>query len=141
MQSFRSSLSLFALIFVSLSCFGQSDRGAITGRVLDPSGAAVPNALVVATAVETQARYATRSEETGNFTISQLPVGKYEISVESSGFRKAVVKDISLNVAQTLSLPVTLEVGQVDQAVEVTASTVASSRPLPTSARWSAVNV
>ena len=65
--------------------------------------------------------YKTVTNGAGNFALQQLPVGKYDVTVEAAGFRKLVRKDIELNVAQTLSFEAKLEVGEVEQAVEVTA--------------------
>jgi hypothetical protein len=100
----------------------QSDRGVITGRVLDPSDAAISGAAVAITNQETGIRSVTRTNEAGNYVVPQLPVGRYEITIEAAGFRKYVRRDTDLNVAQTLTLNVSLEVGQVDQQVEVTAA-------------------
>lgn len=116
------AVSLLATIVGAAPAWCQSDRGAITGRALDPSGAAVPNAAVTAIHQATGVKYATRTSETGNYAVQLLPVGVYQVEVEAPGFRRAVLHDITLNVAQTLTLNVTLELGQVEQTVEVTAS-------------------
>jgi len=94
----------------------------ITGRVLDATQAAITSAAVTVTNQETGIRTATRTSETGNYVVPQLPVGRYEITFEATGFNKAIQRDIDLNVAQTLTLNITLQVGQVDQQVEVTAA-------------------
>ncbi|MBL8228009.1 MAG: TonB-dependent receptor, partial [Bryobacterales bacterium] len=100
----------------------QSDRGAITGRILDPAQAAVPNASITAVNNETGVRYTARTNDTGNFVIPQLPVGTYEVSIEAAGFRRAIRRDVVMNVAQTVTLNTMLEVGQVEQTIEVTAA-------------------
>jgi hypothetical protein len=115
-------LKVFITLLSTIGLFGQSDRGAITGRILDPSQAAVANALITVTQMETGVRSTTRTNETGNYVVPQLPVGRYEITIEAPGFRKYVQRDAALNVAQTLTLNVSLEVGQVEQTVEVTAA-------------------
>jgi hypothetical protein len=115
----------FILLLSSLmavSVLAQSDRGAITGRILDPSGAAVPGASVSARSQATGVQYRTNSTAAGNYVIPQLPFGRYEVAVEAPGFRRFVQKEVEVNVAQTVTLNVTLEVGQVEQAVEVTAA-------------------
>ncbi len=110
------------LVLFSLPLCAQSDRGTITGRVLDPSSAAVPNAAVVATGQATGVHYRATTNQAGNYLISQLPVDRYEVSVEAAGFRRYVRKEIGVNVAQTVAVDVTLEVGQVEQTVEVSAA-------------------
>ena len=113
---------LVGLVFLTSVLFGQSDRGTITGRVVDPTEAVVANATVTVTNQNTGIKTTAQTTETGNYLIPQLPVGRYEVQIESPGFRKQIRRDVELSVAQTLTLNVALEVGQVDQAVEVTAS-------------------
>ena len=79
MRSFRV---MFCLFLVSLPAFAQSDRGTMTGTVLDTTGAVIPGASIVATNVETGARYQTVSTETGNYTLAQMPAGLYQLSAE-----------------------------------------------------------
>lgn len=112
----------YTLLLCCSALLAQSDRGSITGRVLDPSQAAIAGAAVVVTNQETGIRATTATSETGSFTVPQLAVGRYEISIEAKGFRKYIRRDTDLNVAQTLTLNVNLEVGAVEQAVEVTAA-------------------
>ncbi|MDX2154122.1 MAG: TonB-dependent receptor [Bryobacteraceae bacterium] len=115
---------LLATLLVCLAFLGaanaQTVLGTITGRVLDPTEAAIANAAVTATNTGTRVVYKTTSNEAGIYVLPQLPVGLYEITVEMAGFRRYVRKNIELNVAQTLTVDTRLEVGQVEQAVEVT---------------------
>ena len=99
----------------------QTFLGTMTGRVVDPSSSSVATATVTAANQGTGLVYKTVTNAAGNFALQQLPVGKYDITVEAAGFRRLVKKDVELNVAQTLSFEAKLEVGQVEQAVEVTA--------------------
>src|SRR5689334_11486516 len=101
------------------SANAQTTLATITGRVEDPSTASVASAAVSATNQGTGIAYKTVTNSAGNFALLQLPVGRYDITVEAAGFRKMVRKDIELNVAQTLSIEARLEVGDVEQAVEV----------------------
>jgi hypothetical protein len=110
-------LSVGAVVSVQAQTF----LGTITGRVLDASSASVASATVTATNQGTNLGYKTVTNGAGNFALQQLPVGKYDVTVEAAGFRKLVRKDIELNVAQTLSIEAKLEVGEVEQAIEVTA--------------------
>ncbi|MBC7928500.1 MAG: TonB-dependent receptor [Bryobacteraceae bacterium] len=115
----RSALSLFALFATSL-VYAQSDRATVTGRVTDATDAAVANATVVISNQETGIRSTTRTNDAGNYVVGQLPAGKYEVTIEAPGFRRSVRKDTELSIAQTLALNVMLEVGQVEQQIEVT---------------------
>ncbi len=113
---------VFAIFATAISVVAQSDRGTLTGRVVDPAEAVIGNATVTITNQNTGIRTAAETSSTGSYVVQQLPVGVYEIQIESPGFRKYIRRDIELSVAQTLTLNVALEIGQVDQAVEVTAA-------------------
>ena len=112
------------LIAALLVCplMAQSDRGTITGRVLDPAAALVPNARVEAINQGTQVKYTAVSSEAGMYSVQQVPAGRYDVSVEAAGFSRYLRRDVEINVAQTVTLNVTLTVGAVDQTVEVTAA-------------------
>ena len=101
--------------------FAQSDRGTITGTISDATGAVIPGASVVATNGETGAKYETISTETGNYTLTQLPPGVYSMSAELPGFKKYVRQGITVLVAQTLRINVSLEVGAATDEVTVNA--------------------
>ncbi len=103
---------------VSLSA--QTILGTITGRVLDAQGASVANARVEATNTSTGLVYRTTSTQAGNYVLQQLPVGLYEVAVESPGFRRFVRRNVEVTVAQTVTVDASLEVGQMEQAIEVT---------------------
>jgi len=110
-----------ALIFAfAVSLFAQSDRGTITGTVTDPAGAVVAAAPVEARNVQTGAVYQAAASTTGNYTLSQLPTGTYELSVTVPGFKKFVRQNIVLPVAQTVRIDVALEVGSAAESVTVT---------------------
>src|SRR3954447_8258310 len=111
-------------VFLATSAGGlvwaQSDRGTLTRQVTDPSGAAVPGVTVVATSQATGVKYTSTTTENGIYLIGQLPPGAYDVSAEAKGFRTRIQKGVAINVAQTLTLNYPLEVGAVEQAIEVT---------------------
>jgi hypothetical protein len=109
-----------ALLFAG-AAFAQSDRGTITGTIADPAGAAVPNASIEAKNIETGASYQAVSTTTGNYTISELPVGVYELSVSVPGFKRFIRTGITVMVAQTLRVDVELEIGEITETVSVSA--------------------
>jgi hypothetical protein len=117
----RRLLGLVFLLFLASVAFAQSDRGTITGSISDPTNAVIPGASIVATNGETGTKYETISTETGNYTLTQVPPGVYELSVELPGFKKYVRKGINVLVAQTLRLDVSLEVGAATDEVTVNA--------------------
>jgi hypothetical protein len=117
MRSLSVAVGVFAVAFAA---FAQSDRGTITGTVSDPAGAVVAGASVEARNVATGLTYEAASTGTGNYTLSQLPAGDYELSVTVPGFKKSVYTNITVQVAGTLRIDVALEVGTAAEAVTVT---------------------
>src|SRR5215467_705258 len=119
----RHRVLLFAvfLCLVATSAFAQSDRGTITGTVADASGAVIPGATVQAKNVETGLVYTAGSSETGNYTLPQLPIGTYEVTVELPGFKKFVRPGITLTATLSIRIDARLEVGAAGETVTVEA--------------------
>ena len=112
---------LSALLAMSQLAVAQSDRGTITGIVMDPSKAVVPGAKLVLRNAETGSTTDAQTTATGNFTISSIPVGNYVLTVEAPGFKKAIRSGLRVEVAQTMRLDIALEVGMTSESVTVTA--------------------
>ncbi|HEX4274896.1 MAG TPA: TonB-dependent receptor [Bryobacteraceae bacterium] len=102
--------------------FSQSDRGTMTGTVSDSTGAVIANAPVQAKNSGTGVVYDSATSTTGNYTISQLPAGNYEISVSAPGFKKYTRAGLTIEVAQVLRVDIALEVGASTESVTVTAA-------------------
>lgn len=117
--------SVLVVLFFAVLAFGQSDRGGVTGKITDPSGAPVAGAEVVLTSNGTGVKFSTRSSDTGNYLVGSLPFGAYSASVAMTGFRQIEQPGIEISVGQTLTLNFSLEVGQLQQTVLV------SSTPSP----------
>lgn len=117
MRTWMTSVSLLA---ASLCAFAQSDRGTITGTISDPAGAVVANAPVQVKNVDNGIVYQGASSATGNYTISQLPTGNYQLSISVTGFKKYVRENVFLPVAQTVRVDAHLEVGATTESVTVT---------------------
>src|ERR1700722_5281443 len=98
-------------LLYALAAFAQTDRGTITGTVSDPAGAVVPNASVEARNEGTSVVFKAATTNTGNYTLSSLPVGTYEISVSANGFKKSVRPGVTVNTAETVRVDAALEVG------------------------------
>jgi hypothetical protein len=111
------------LSFLAVAAFAQTDRGTITGTISDPAGAVVPNAPIEAKNVATDAVYTAASSATGNYTIAQLPVGTYTLSVTVAGFKKYIRTGIIIEVAGIDRVDATLEVGAPTESVTVNAET------------------
>src|SRR5689334_13456379 len=111
-------LSVLSLIAAS-AIYGQSDRGTMTGTIIDPAGAVVGSAAVEARNTETSAVYPVASSSTGNYTIPSLPAGTYELTVTVPGFKKLVRTGLIIQAAQTIRVDGALEVGGAAESVTV----------------------
>ncbi|MEO8100540.1 MAG: TonB-dependent receptor [Acidobacteriota bacterium] len=106
-------------VALSISAFGQADRGTITGTVIDPAGAVVANVPVEIRNLGTGVLFPTVSSDTGNYTVGQLPVGNYELTATAPGFKKYVRGPLQVQVAQTIRVDVPLEVGTATESITV----------------------
>ena len=126
MNRFRTFAGALAAIiavtlFSATPAFPQATNGEITGRVLDSAGAAVPGATITARNEGTGLTRTANSGPTGDYTLSSLPAGSYTVSAELTGFKKSVRKAVEVNVGARLTLGFDLAVGEMSEAVEVTA--------------------
>ncbi len=112
---------LVAILLLAGSSLAQ-DRGTIRGVVTDPSGASVPDATVTVKNVNTGLIQTVKSSADGVYSVLYLPAGEYTVSTEKDGFRKSEIGGVGVHVATVSSVDVTLSIGSVDQAVEVTAA-------------------
>ncbi len=117
----RNMRLVFALLLLSGAASAQSDRGTITGTVTDPADAVIPRAAVSAVNVETGSVYRTTTTETGNYTLAQLPAGRYNLAFESQGFNKYVQEGIRVYVARSARIDVAMQVGTTTESVTVSA--------------------
>ena len=112
-------LAIFLLC--AIAAFGQTNRGGISGTVLDPNGAAVPGATVTIINVGTGQTQTFTTSESGAYTVTSLDPVTYSITVEMAGFKKAVVENVKVDTATIVTGNVTLETGAVTEQVSVTA--------------------
>ena len=117
-----TKLALGLFLATGLTLLAQSDRATITGRVLDATSAPIPGATLTATNQATGVKYTSTTNEAGNYLVQQIPYGRYDFTAEAAGFRRLVRKDVDISVGQTLTLDLTMEIGQVEQQIEVVGS-------------------
>jgi hypothetical protein len=108
--------------------WAQVDVATITGTVTDPTGAVVSGAKVTALHEGTGLRRETRSSAGGAYVLPQLPIGSYSVSFELEGFRPVRFEKIVLQVGDTRTLDVQLEVATVRTEVEVLETAVPLER-------------
>jgi len=116
-------LGLAALLTLGAFTAAAQEAGAsITGKITDPSGAAVVNAAVTARDVERGTIFRTQTNEEGLYNLPRVPIGQYEVRVEASGFQTAVRPSLPLQLNQAARVDIALAIGQVSQQMEVTST-------------------
>ncbi len=106
-------------LICALAAFAQGDRGTITGTVTDPTGAVVPNANIQVVNSDTSAVYKVATTNTGNYTLANLPVGTYVLTVDNAGFKKFERPNLVVQVAETIRVDAVLEVGSPSDTITV----------------------
>src|ERR1700735_1876668 len=110
--------TLFFLMFAPMA-FGQGGTGTITGTVTDPTGLAVAGATVQATNTETGVAYTGATTAAGNYTVPNLPVGNYELTVKVAGFKAYTHTNLTIAATQVLKQDIGLEVGSATESITV----------------------
>src|SRR5215212_1626032 len=113
-------LALLSLLVFSASSivFSQAANATLTGTITDPHGAVVSAATVTATQNTTGVKRETVSNDDGLYVLSNMPPGDYELRIEAKGFTTKVSKtDVSLNVGQTVTVNVPLEIGLTESVI------------------------
>lgn len=99
----------------------QQSTGSMNGVITDPNGAVIPGAKVVAKHLPTGQDFTTSTTEAGLYLFGSIPVGAYSVVVEKTGFKKLNRSGIEIRIAQRQELDLALEVGDLQQSVDVTA--------------------
>ncbi|HEY7305009.1 MAG TPA: carboxypeptidase regulatory-like domain-containing protein [Bryobacteraceae bacterium] len=118
----RSLRVFFAILFTASFVLAQRDLGTLTGTITDPTGSAVPNAKVTITNTATGVSYETVTNTAGSYTRPALNPATYTVTVEASGFQKAQQSNVIVNPGAPVAVDITLQVGNAQQTVEVTAA-------------------
>ena len=108
------------LILIPAGLLAQTaGTGAIAGTITDPSGAAVLEATITLTDASTGAVRTAATNDTGRYVFANVPPGTYDLMIDKAGFKKAKFSKQVVNVGVSLTLNVTLELGEVNQTVEI----------------------
>ena len=104
---------IFAFALLSTAALiAQTFRGTILGTVTDQSGAVVSGATVKVKNVNTGQERTTQTSADGTYTVSELPIGAYNVSVTQSGFETSVTSNVGVDVAGERRVDVSLKPGQ-----------------------------
>lgn len=121
---FRGTLFIVVLMLTASSqrALAQQTLGAINGTVTDSSGAVVPNVNIKARAVATNLELKAASKSDGSFSISDLPIGNYEVTFSKEGFQTAAYPQIIVQGTRTSTVNAKLKPGAVSSTVTVQAT-------------------
>ena len=120
MRKLQFCLAVLALLALTCSAFAQVTNGQLTGTVSDPSGAAIANATVTVTNSAKAFNTSTTSNASGNYTVREIPVGTYKVTVEAAGFKTVTNTGVQVNVGPIGHVDAKMSVGQKTEIVEVT---------------------
>lgn len=123
MKQFTLMGALCALLLVPSHLFAQAVSGSLLGTVTDSSGAAIANAKVATSEVNTGATRSTTTNASGNYVFTNLDAGTYRVEVEQPGFRKTIREGVILLVNSTTRADLELQPGVVSESINVTAET------------------
>ena len=113
-----SRILLFSFLLAT-AMYGQENRGAILGRVTDPSGAIVPKVQIRVINVETGVAVDAATNEDGNYQLSFLPPGAYRLTAELAGFKKVEQSGIRVQTGASVTVNLSLEIGASTETVTV----------------------
>ena len=122
MKSLKLLALSCALLFLALpyTLSAQAVNATLLGTVTDPTGASVPGAKVTATQVATSTPYASTTNQSGNYTIPNLPPGTYSVTIEAKGFKKSTQQNIDVLINSSTRVDMSLVTGSVSESIEVT---------------------
>src|SRR5258708_7041124 len=126
----------FLCALAAMACLSnataQTVTGSITGEVTDPTGAVLSGAKVVARDIDTGVDTGTTTNSSGVYTIQFLSIGRYEVTVQANGFGTARVPAFALEVLQTATFNVKLQVGSAATTVSVSSAAPILNTDSPT---------
>ncbi|MGD0792869.1 MAG: TonB-dependent receptor [Terriglobales bacterium] len=120
--------ALILALFLGTTAHAQIDRAVLEGTVTDRTGAAVAGASVKILAVDTDLTQEQRTNSNGYYRFPGLAIGRYTVTAANTGFKTRVIEEVRLQVGQTRTLDIGLEVGGIAETVEVTVSNAPSDR-------------
>ena len=117
-------LGLVFLLALVSNCFGQASaiNGQIEGTITDPSGAVVPNATVIVANIDTGFTRTLRTDASGFFRFTVLPLGTYKLTAEAAGFAREERPGIVITAGSTATVNLGLGLAGVERNIVVTAT-------------------
>src|SRR4051812_33312409 len=119
-RKLSTGVALTVLVFACAgSAAAQAVKGSLVGNIMDPSGSVLPGVTVSITEVNTNIVSSAVTNESGNYTFSNLKDGKYRVVAELSGFKRVVRDGVDVPVNATVRVDLKMEVGAIEESVTV----------------------
>jgi hypothetical protein len=112
-----SALAFLFLVFFPSVLRPQSTNASLRGRVTDPSKASIADAKVATIRIDTNARYETTTNPSGDYSLANLLPGPYRLEIEKPGFKRLIKPDVILHVQDALAIDCELTLGEVTESV------------------------
>jgi hypothetical protein len=117
-----ATVTLALAVLLQPALHAQGITGSITGTVTDSTGAAIPGANVTVTQTATNAVHTVTTSAVGNYTVTQLPPGQYDVKVDKAAFQTYVQRGIALSIDQVVQVNAQLGVSSTSETIEVTSA-------------------
>src|SRR2546427_10119639 len=122
------TLVFIFLVSLTSALQAQSTSANLTGRITDPSKAVIADAKIAAISADTNVRYETLTNVSGEYYLANLQPGSYRIEIETPGFKKLIKPDVVLQVQHVLEIDLEMMLGSSSDSI-----TAAAGSPLSTS--------
>ena len=115
----RALSAIVLFLFAALGNAQVAGTATIQGNVTDPTGAFVPNAVVLVTEASSQTKHESKSDAGGHYTFPNIEIGTYKVTIAAPGFATYIKSGNVLEVGSNIAINVALTVGRQDQTIEV----------------------
>jgi outer membrane receptor for ferrienterochelin and colicin len=125
MKRLQFCLAVFAVLALTFSAFAQVQNAQFTGTVTDPTGAAIANAKVTVSNPATDLNLSATTNSSGNYTVKEVPIGTYKITVEAPGFKTVSNAGVTANAGTIAHVDFKMLIGKASEVIEVTGEAAA----------------
>ncbi|MGB9404704.1 MAG: TonB-dependent receptor [Candidatus Acidiferrales bacterium] len=123
-RAFAACVAALLIGLFAIPSGAQTFRGTVLGTVTDSTGAAIQDATVSIKNLDTGLIRTTQTTADGTYSVPELPIGTYSVTIEKSGFQASVTTGLTVDVATERRVDAALKPGAVSQQVEVSAETL-----------------
>src|SRR6266852_3097746 len=120
MKRLQFCLAVFAVLALTFSAFAQVQNRQFTGTVTHPTSAAITNSKVTLTNPAINLNLSTTTNSSGHYTVKEVPIGTYKLTVEAAGFKTVSNTGVQANAGTIAHVDFKLQIGKASEVIEVT---------------------